>query len=241
MRAAILLPLFLALSSAPAAEWTAAKLAGEMATAVEDGDATARVRLDSAETGVLQVRIKSHRSASRSAVSYEILWPVARKGEVLVLRQSGTAAVQGATRAADGQAAKLGPADLGKPVFGTALAYADVIGNFFRWDRQTLDGAETVGKTDCVVLDSSPGAKDVSIYGRVRSWIDPHRLVPLRVEKYDKSGRLVRRIETTQVSKDDTGRHVPAAMTVRAGNRSTEINGVNIRHDVQHADADFAF
>ena len=239
MRAAIVLPIFLALSPASAAEWTAAKLAGEMAAAVEDGDAAARVRLESAETGVLQVRIKSRRSAARSAVNYEILWPEARKGEVLVLRQSGTGAVQGATRTAGGQTAELGLADLGQPVFGTALAYADVIGNFFRWDRQTLDGTETIGKTACVILESSPGAKDVSIYGRVRSWIDPQRLVPLRVEKYDKSGRLVRRIDTTQVSKDDRGHHVPAGMTVRAGNRSTEIDGVNIRHDVRHEDSVF--
>jgi len=239
MRAAILLPVFLVLSSAPAAEWTAAQLAGEMAAAVEDGDATARVRLESAETGVLQVRIKSRRSAARSAVNYEILWPEARKGEALVLRQSGTGAVQGATRTAGGQTAEIGASDLGKPVFGTALTHADIIGNFFRWARQTLAGTEAVGKTNCVILDSSPGAKDVSIYGRVRSWIDPQRLVPLRVEKYDKSGRMVRRIDTTQVSKDDTGRHVPAAMTVRAGNRVTEINGVNIRHDVRHEDSVF--
>jgi hypothetical protein len=121
------------------------------------------------------------------------------------------------------------------------LAYADVVENFFRWDNQALGGMETVGKTECVVLESRPGAKDTSIYGKVRSWIDPRRMVTLRVEKYDKSGKPVRRIETTQVAKDDTGRNVPAGMTVTAGGKTTEIDGANIRHDVQHADTDFAF
>jgi hypothetical protein len=66
-------------------------------------------------------------------------------------------------------------------------------------------------------------------------------MVTLRVEKFDKSGRPVRRIETTQVAKDDTGRNVPAGMTVQAGGRTTEIDGANIRHDVTHPDADFSF
>jgi hypothetical protein len=241
MRTAILLPIFLAFSSVPAAEWTAAQLAEQMAAAVEDGDATARVRLNSAETGVLQVRIKSRRTAAESAVVYEILWPEERRGEAFVLRQSGTGAVRGTARTADGQTVPLGAADMNKPVFGTALVYADLIGNVFRWARQTLGGTEAMGKTTCLILDSSPGVQDAAAYGRVRSWIDPKRLVPLRVEKYDTSGRLLRQIDTTQVRKDDTGRQVPAGLTVRAGNRSTEIDGVNIRHDVQHAAADFAF
>ena len=241
MRAVILLCTLAMGSSIRAAEWTAPQLAAKMAAAVEDGDATARVRLDSPETGVLQVRIKSRRSAAKSAVLYEILWPEERKGEAFVLRQSGSRVAQGAVRAPDGVVSKLGGSDMGRSVFGTVLVYADVIGNFFRWDSQALDGTEAIGKTECIILESRPGAGDASVYGKVRSWIDPRRLVPLRVENYDKSGRLTRRIDTTQVSKDDTGRHVPAGMTVRAGNRVTEIDGVSIRHDVQHADGDFAF
>jgi len=238
-RSLLLLAAGLVIPSAPAAEWTAAQLAGKMAAIVEDGDATARVRIKSPETGTLQVRIKSRRSAAKTAVLYEILWPAERQGEGFVLRQSGTGAPQGSTRTAAGPAGRLGAADLPKSVLGTALAYADVIGNFFRWEKQSLAGTETVGKTVCLILESRPGGKDASAYGQVRSWIDPQRLVPLRVEKYDKSGRLARRIDTTQVAKDDQGRHVPAGLTVRAGDRVTEIDGANIRHDVQHEDAVF--
>ena len=81
----------------------------------------------------------------------------------------------------------------------------------------------------------------MSIYGKVRSWIDPERMITMRVEKLDKSGRVVRRVETTQVAKDDTGRHVPAGMTVQAGGKTTEIDGSNIRHDVTHAESDFSW
>ena len=239
MRHLLLFPaaFVLAASSGTALEWTAPNLAGAMDAAVEDGDATARVKMTSPDTGVLQIRIKSRRTAGNAATVYEILWPNERKGEAFILRKSG----DGTFKTAAGATNKLGAADMSKSVFGTALAYADVIENFFRWDNQSLAGTETVGKTECVVLESRPGAKDASIYGKVRSWIDPRRMVTMRVEKYDKSGRLVRRIETTQVAKDDNGRNVPAGMTVTAGNKTTEIDGANIRHDVTHTDADFAF
>ncbi|MEX1044684.1 MAG: outer membrane lipoprotein-sorting protein [Chthoniobacterales bacterium] len=233
------LALTVLLAAAPfaaAADWNAPKLAGAMAAAVEDGDATARVKMTSPETGVLQIRIKSRRTAASAVTAYEILWPAERKGEAFVLRPAG----RGVVKAPGGATVRLGAAEMSKSVFGTALAYADVIENFFRWEKQTLAGTETVGKTECLVLESRPGRRDATIYGQVRSWIDPRRMVTMRVEKYDKSGKLARRIETTQVAKDDTGRHIPAGMSVQAGGRTTEIDGANIRHDVTHAEADFA-
>jgi len=169
------------------------------------------------------------------------LWPNERKSEGFVLRQSGGGAAQGALKTASGAVSKFGASDLSDALFGTALAYADAIENFFRWENQSLSGTEAVGKTDCIVLESKPGAGETSIYGKVRSWIDPDRMVTMRVEKYDKSGHLARRIETTQVAKDDRGRHVPAGMSVKAGGKVTEIDGVNVRHDVTHSDADFGF
>lgn len=238
MRALLFLTalIFPVIPHAQGAEWTAPKLAGAMAALVEDGDSTARVKMTSEVSAVLQVRIKSRRSAGETLTNYEILWPKERKGEAFVLREGG----KGLAKAADGSASELAASDLSKPVFGTALAYADVLENFFRWDNQALLGTEAVGKTDCLVLESRPGVTDASIYGRVKSWIDPRRMVAMRVEKYDRSGSLARRIETTQVAKDDTGKNVPSAMSVQSGDKTTEIDGANIRHDVQHADADFA-
>ncbi len=236
-----LLASLLALGSLHASEWTAPKLAEAMGSAVEDGDATARIKMTSPQAGVLQVRIKSRRGADGAATVYEILWPNERKGEGFVLRQPRRGSPSGTSKSASGATSKLGAPDMSKTFFGSALAHADVIENFFRWEKQALAGAESVGKTDCVVLESQPGGKDVSIYGKVRSWIDPERMITMRVEKLDKSGRVVRRVETTQVAKDDTGRHVPAGMTVQAGGKTTEIDGSNIRHDVTHAESDFSW
>lgn len=227
-----------AVACAAEGEWTAAKLAAQLSSLIEDGDSTARVRLTSSGGESLQVRIKSRRNGQRAETAYEILWPAPRKGEGLALRQSG-GSVTGTARAASGQTAKLSEADLSKPVFGTALAHADIVGNFFRWSSQSLAGTEKVGNTECLVLESRPGQDDATIYAKVKSYVDPRRMVVMRVEKYDNSGRMVRLVETTRVAKDDRGKDVPAAMTVRAGENTTEVDGSNIRHDVAHTAADF--
>lgn len=219
---------------------TAPQLAAQLAEAVEDGDATVRTRLKTADGTVLQLQIKSRRSKDASIVAYEVLWPKERRGERVVLRQRGTVAPEGTFRPVNGEPQSLSGAGLMEPLFGSSLAYRDVIENFYRWPRQSLAGHEKIGTVDCVILESRPG--DASSYGKVRSWIDLRRMIPLRVEKFDRQDRLVRRFETSQVARDDIGRHVPAGLTVqRAGDDGvTEIDGSSIRHDVRHTDEDFA-
>ncbi len=220
---------------------TAAQLADRLAAAVEDGEATARARFKTGSGEVLQVQIKSRREPGRTAVAYEVLWPKERKGETVILRRSGTGAPEGWIKSPSCEPKRIETAQWTDGILGTELALRDVVENFFRWSKQALAGKERVGNTDCIILESRPGGQDSTGYGKVRSWIDPRRMVVLRVEKYDRSGRLVRRIETTQVAKDDRGRHVPAGMEVTQPGRpgATEISGSNIRHDVQHEDAVF--
>jgi hypothetical protein len=54
----------------------------------------------------------------------------------------------------------------------------------------------------------------------VRSWIDPVRLVPLRLEKYSSSGELVRRIDITRLTKDEN-RWIPATIVVHGPRKNT--------------------
>ncbi len=94
-----------------------------------------------------------------------------------------------------------------------------------------------------MILESKPGKGDGSGYGSVRSWIDPRRLVPLRVEKYLPSGKLARRIDTTRVANDDKGRAIPASLAVhglRGAVRRPDLDGSRIRHDVTYTDHDFS-
>ena len=75
----------------------------------------------------------------------------------------------------------------------------------------------------------------------MRSWIDPQRFVPLRIEKYSSSGELVRRIDVTRVARDEKHNPIPASLTVHGPRKNsvTEFNGARIDQDVNFTDADF--
>ena len=94
---------------------------------------------------------------------------------------------------------------------------------------------------NCQILESKPDSSSVSIYAKVRSWIDPRRFVPLRIEKYSSSGELVRRIDITRVARDEKHHPIPANLTVHGPRKNsvTEFNGARIDQDVNFTDADF--
>ncbi len=225
---------------------SAAELSTRLAGSLEDGNSVARVKFTtkpaSGGAAVLQLQIKARRTAAQSEVAYEVLWPAERKGEGLVLRQRGTGAVEAAMLTPPDRRQRLGSAQMLDPLLASALAVQDAVENFYRWNRQTLGGREKIGNADCVILESRPGPGDRSPYGKVVSWVDLRKMLPLRVEKFDQSGKLIRRIVTDRIAKDDEGRNVPASMTVTvaSGASTTDIDGSSLRHDVTLTDADFA-
>jgi outer membrane lipoprotein-sorting protein len=129
---------------------------------------------------------------------------------------------------------------LHEPFFGSDLSYLDVIEDPLSWANQTITGTEAVNGVNCTVLESKP-SKGESEYAKVRSWIDPNRLVQMRVEKYLPSGELRVRIETSRVSNDDKGRPIPANLTVQNPQKGsvTELDGSRIKHNVTFSDAEF--
>lgn len=232
--------LSLACSVAGDSGLNASQIAAKMTSAVEDGESIARVRMKQGSGEALQVQIKSHRSDGRAEVAYEILWPPARKGEKVVLRQGNGNWPEGVAFSADGKRTVLDRAHLEQGIFGTELAFIDTVENFFLWPDQEVVGQEKIGRVDCIILESRPSSG--SPHSKVRSWIDPQKFTVLRTEKYKASGQLVRIIVSTQFAKDDMGRTIPAALSVRGEDGSTtEIDGSNIRHDVKLTAADFAF
>lgn len=221
---------------------SAKELAAQLAANVTDGASFVRLKLEVNPAGgaksTLQVQIKARRTPQSSDVLYQILYPKERKGESVLLQKSSKGA-SGKVLVPGSTVQNLSAGQMKESLFGSDLAYEDVIDNFFSWPQQAIVGTEVVDRVTCQILESKSGG--ASSYGKVRSWIDTKRLVPLRVEKYSSSGQLVRRIETTRVAKDDKDRPVPASLTVKregAGSVS-EFDGTSSRHDVIYTDADF--
>jgi hypothetical protein len=222
---------------------SAADLAGHIAAASQ-GSALVRTRLEVQSAGakrVLQLQLKQRRTKNTTDVAYEVLWPNELKGSAVILHQSGNSA-KGLILVPGQPAREIKPSQMGEGLFDSDLAYEDAVVNFFAWKKQNVVGTEQINGVNCQILESKPDSSSASIYAKVRSWIDPRRFVPLRIEKYSSSGGLVRRIDVTRVARDEKHNPIPANLTVHGPrqNSVTEFTGVHIDQDVNLTDADFA-
>jgi hypothetical protein len=229
----------------PPARISASDLAAGL-FALQDGTSYVRLRLEVKQpidtTKItLQLQIKERRSRTATDLVYQVLWPEERKGEAVLLHKADGSPPTGSLFIPPDKPRPLNASQMSDALFGSDLSYEDVIENFFGWADQTVVGSEVLNRVNCVILESRPDKGEPSRYSRIRSWIDPRRLVPLRVEKYLPSGQMARRIDTTRVVTDDKGRSIPGALTVRGlrENSLTDLDGSRIRHDVTYTDREF--
>ena len=240
LTATLLALTFPSLAAESPAPMTANELASRLSALRQDGASYVRLRMEikgpAAET--LQIQIKERRTKNSSEVVYQVLYPKERKGESVLLRKIGKGPASGSIFVPPNTARPI--EDLKESLFGSDLSYEDVVDNFFAWEQQAIVGTEEAEGVKCPILESKPGKDERSMYGSVRSWIDVRRLVPLRVEKYDSSGKLLRRIDTTRVVAD-ADHHIPANLAVSGARPDsvTLLDGSRIRHNVAYTDRDF--
>ena len=233
-----------ALATSLAAETpaTAAELAARLNADRLDGTAYVRLRLEVNGGGAIQIQTKERHTQAGTDLVYQILFPKERKGESVLLRKPSGQAARGTHFTPPDSVKNLSAAQLKEGFFGSDITYEDLIENFFAWSQQSLVGTEDIGRVSCQILESKPSSADRSSYASVKSWIDPKRRVPLRVEKYNAAGAVLVRIETTRVEKDDLDRHLPASLSItRAGTSGsgTVMEGSRIKHGVTLTEADF--
>jgi outer membrane lipoprotein-sorting protein len=227
----VALPFFaLAANSAP-------DLAGQL-RAKQEGSTFVRVRMQIASGETFQLQIKSRVSRDTSDVVYQILFPKERKGEAVLLHRSqekftGTLFIPPNT------VRPIASGQLNQPLFGSDVSYEDIIDSPYRWSHQAIVGTEVIDGTSCQVLESRPGKGHSSSYSSVKTWVDARRLVPLRIEKYEATGKVVQRINTTRVLLDGN-ESLPADLRVYGPNGTmTEITGSRIKRSVTYPDTEF--
>jgi len=222
---------------------SAAELASRM-DAVSQGNALIRTKLEiklaDGTKRVLQLQIKQRRTTTATDLLYQVLWPNEHKGEAVILHQAGGTA-KGSIIVPQQPVRAIKPSQMDDGLFESDLSYQDAVENFFAWKKQAVVGSEMINNVNCQILESKPESSSISIYGKVRSWIDLRRFVPLRIEKYSASGELVRRIDITRIAPDEKHHPIPANLVVHGPRKNsvTEFNGAHIDQDVNFADADF--
>jgi hypothetical protein len=222
---------------------SAAELAGRM-NAVSQGNALIRSKLEvrsgDGTKRVLQLQIKQRRTKTSTDIVYRVLWPNDHKDEAVILHQAqGTS--KGSVVVPQQPVRTINPSQMNDGLFDSDLSYQDAVENFFAWNKQAVVGGEMINNVNCQILESKPDSSSASIYAKVRSWIDPHRFVPMRIEKYSSSGELVRRIDVTRVARDEKDNQIPGNLTVHGPRKNsvTEFTGARIDQKVNFTDADF--
>ena len=222
---------------------SAAELADQL-DVVSQGSALIRTKLEvrslEGAKRVLQLQIKQRRTKTTTDLVYQVLWPDEHKGEAVILHQAQGVA-KGLIIVPQQPVRAIKASQMNDGLFDSDLSYQDAVENFFAWKKQAVIGSEAINGVNCQILESKPDSSSVSIYAKVRSWIDPQRFVPMRIEKYSSSGELVRRIDITRVARDEKHHPIPASLTVHGPRKNsvTEFNGARIDQDVNLTDADF--
>ncbi len=228
---------FLALVSFSLGADSASELAAGL-RAKREGSTYVRVRMETAQKQVLQLQIKSRVSGDQADIVYQVLFPKERKGEAVLLHHA-KGQFSGSLFTPPNSLRPIISAQLSEPLFGSDLSYQDIIDDPFSWDHQAIVGSDMINGTSCQILESKPNKGAGVSYSSVRTWADPKRLVPLRIEKYDGAGKLVRRITTTRVIIDGHD-SLPANLSVRGpSGTTTEIDGSRIKRGVTFNDKDF--
>ncbi|MGC9363667.1 MAG: outer membrane lipoprotein-sorting protein [Fidelibacterota bacterium] len=104
---------------------------------------------------------------------------------------------------------------LKQSVMGSDMSYEDLMESDelrANYDAVVL-GRETYNGRDCWVLELTANTSDVAYHSR-KIWVDAKRWLPLKEERFARSGRLLKQTEILEVFQQD-GRWLPKRMTFK--------------------------
>ena len=79
-----------------------------------------------------------------------------------------------------------------KSFMGTDLTYDDMGARNIDDDTHTLKGEKTINGRNCYVIESIPRKNEGNQYSRRISYVDKERMIPLKMELFDKEGKLAK-------------------------------------------------
>lgn len=233
-------------SGAGGAEYTAEQLISKVVEAQKTSGFRVRARLVRSAPGakkaeVTQVLIKGRREGQTNWILYQALWPDAVKGQTLVVRRAPGEEAGGFLFEPPEKQAPLEARLMGQPLFGSDLTIEDAAEDFWYWPSQKVAGEEVLDGRRCVILESRSKDGAATAYSLVKSWIAPDVALPLRIEKFGKDGKLLKRLTLEKLRKQPDGRWAAALLVVvpAGGHSRTTLEGVKSERDLDIPAADF--
>jgi Outer membrane lipoprotein-sorting protein len=110
--------------------------------------------------------------------------------------------------------ARISGGRLDDTVRGTAITYEDLALKFLYWPNARVIGAENIRTRNCWKMQLQAQAND-SQYGSILLWVDGESGALMRMEAFDRAGKLVKRFEVVSAQKIE-GRWYLKQMRVEA-------------------------
>jgi len=132
---------------------------------------------------------------------------------------------------------------LRQSVMGSDLSYEDMMNNsdLTSHYNASVSGTDTAQNRRCWILQLNALTGDEAYQVR-RIWVDQERFVPLREELYAKSGKLLKRIELSEVARIQ-GRWYPMKIVYKdmlKSGEGTQFNIVTLKLDEQIPESTFS-
>jgi outer membrane lipoprotein-sorting protein len=126
---------------------------------------------------------------------------------------------------------------LKQSVMGSDMSYEDLMESDELRENYDADvlGKEIYNDRDCWVLELTATNNEVAYHSR-KIWVDAERWLPLKEERFAKSGRLLKKTEIHEVFRQD-GRWIPKRMTFkdmlsRGGGTEYIIDSIDFNVDI---------
>lgn len=104
---------------------------------------------------------------------------------------------------------------LRQSVMGSDLSYEDMMDDSKLRDKYdaVVVGEEMINDVDCWIMELKASTEDVA-YQSMKTWVDKRRYIPLKEERYAKSGKLLKKTELFDVKQID-GRWFPTRIVFK--------------------------
>lgn len=147
-----------------------------------------------------RLRMESKTTPFRIVVDGAVRYQFADPEQELILEMKDDASVL--SERTGGKASPVRPARFDNSVRGTGITYEDLALRFLYWKNPKILGEETIRSRKAWKIEIQSGGAS-SQYGVARLWVDKESGALLRIEGYNRDGRLLRSFEVVSAQKLD--------------------------------------
>lgn len=180
-----------------------------------------RVNARTGERVVKQLIFKMRQSGSVTTTLYQLVAARNTAGQALLLEVLAGKPPTGYFLDGSNQVIRLSPAMLEQPFFGSDIPVGDLTDDFLWWPTHRIVREEEMLRRTCAVIESRPPAAWTGTTARCLSWISRDLALPLKVERYDATGRMLRRLAAEKVANPEGRGWIITQLTVVPAGQDT--------------------